>query len=63
MGQAEVQRTVVEDFASFAEELFEGDLAALVCQRVRARDVKAEGLGRVIALLEARERELEGDRK
>jgi BlaI family transcriptional regulator, penicillinase repressor len=63
VGQAEVQRSVVQDFASFADELFEGDLAALVCQLVRARDIKAEDLGRVIALLKARERELEGDRK
>jgi predicted transcriptional regulator len=62
IGQSEVQRSVVEDFASFAEELFEGDLAAMVCQLVRARDVKAEDLGRVIALLKARERELEGER-
>jgi len=63
VGQAEIQRSVVQDFASFADELFEGDLAALVCQLVRAREVKAEDLGRVIALLKARERELEGDRK
>jgi predicted transcriptional regulator len=63
VGQSEVQRSVVEDFASFADELFEGDLAALVCQLVRARDIKAEDLGRVIALLKARERELEGERK
>ena len=63
VGQSEVQRSVVEDFASFADELFEGDLAAMVCQLVRARDVKAEDLGRVIALLKARERELEGESK
>jgi predicted transcriptional regulator len=63
VGQAEVQRSIVEGFASFADELFEGDVAALVCQLVRARDVKAEDLGRVIALLKARERELEGERK
>ena len=63
VGQSEVQRSVVEDFASFADELFEGDLAAMVCQMVRARDVKAEDLGRVIALLKARERELEGESK
>jgi len=60
VGLAEIQQDFVEHCAAVGEELFEGDLAALVCRLVRARDVSAEGLARVIALLEARGRELEG---
>jgi predicted transcriptional regulator len=58
--QVSVQRSVVENFASYTDALFEGDLASLVCQLVRARDVDASDLERVIALLKARERNAEG---
>ena len=60
VGMAEFQQDFVERFASVGEELFEGDLAALVCRLMRVRDVNAVGLARVIELLKARERELEG---
>jgi predicted transcriptional regulator len=60
VGMAEFQQDFVERFASVGEELFEGDLAALVCRLMRVRDVNAEGLARMIELLKARERELEG---
>ena len=59
---AEIRRSVVEDFASVTDDLFQGDVAALVCQLIKARDVKPEDLARVIALLKERERELGGER-
>src|SRR5262245_24215128 len=58
--QAQVQRSFVEGFASRAEELFEGGVAELVCQLVRAGDVNGKDLARVIELLAAREREMGG---
>jgi len=57
--QEDIRRTVTADFVSFADELFEGDMAAVVCQLVRVRDLKANDVARVIALLQAREREME----
>jgi predicted transcriptional regulator len=60
VGLEEVRRDFVEHLVSVGEELFEGDLAALVCRLVRVRDVNAEGLARVIELLRQREREIEG---
>jgi predicted transcriptional regulator len=62
VGLEEIQRDFVEHLVSVGEELFEGDLAALVCRLVRVRDVNAEGLARVIELLRQREREIEGVR-
>jgi len=57
--KADMQRSLVADLATLADRLFEGDVAALVCQLVQTRDANAKDLGRVIALLQARERELE----
>jgi predicted transcriptional regulator len=62
LGRAEAQRSFVENCASYADSLFEGDVTELVCQLLRARDVNARDLARVIDLLKARERELEGER-
>jgi predicted transcriptional regulator len=60
VGRAEARQSFVEEVATFADELFDGDTAALVCQLVQARDVSSGDLAEMIALLQARERELEG---
>lgn len=55
-----LRHSIMGDLASLADELFEGDTAALVCQLINARDMNADDLARVIALLQVRHRELEG---
>jgi predicted transcriptional regulator len=60
VGREEIRRDFVEHLATVGEELFEGDMAALVCRLVRVRDVNSKGLARVIELLQEREREIEG---
>src|SRR5262245_28316992 len=57
--RAEVRRSIVGGLASLADDLYEGDTAALVCQLIRARDMNAHDLARVITLLQERHRELE----
>jgi len=56
----DAQRFIVGDLASLADELFQGDTVALVCQLISARDLSAKDLARVIALLQERQREMEG---
>ncbi|MEZ6017627.1 MAG: BlaI/MecI/CopY family transcriptional regulator [Planctomycetota bacterium] len=51
-----VRRTVDE----VAEQVFEGDVAAFAAQLLRRGDVNQGDLDRIRALIEARERELEG---
>lgn len=58
--EAEVRRSMVDEFSGLAEDLFRGDVAALVSHLLTARDVAPDDLARVKALIEARERELEG---
>ena len=57
---AEARRRFAADVVTIADDLFQGDLAELVCQLVRARDFDEEELARVMALLGSRERAREG---
>ena len=58
--EAQVRRSVVADFASLAGRLFEGDVATMVSHLLTARDVEAEDLERIRAVVAAREAELKG---
>ena len=58
--EAQVRRSVVADFASLAGRLFEGDVATMVSHLLTARDVEAEDLERIKAVVAAREAELKG---
>ena len=55
--EQEMQRHMVADISSLADDLFAGDVAALVSHLLTARDVAPEELARVKALIEAKERE------
>ena len=55
-----VRSSVVDEFSGLAGELFRGDVAALVSHLLTAQDVAPDDLARVRALIEARERELQG---
>ena len=58
--EAQVRRSVVADFATLAGRLFEGDVATMVSHLLTARDVEAEDLERIKAVVAAREAELKG---
>ncbi|MGH9160024.1 MAG: BlaI/MecI/CopY family transcriptional regulator [Vicinamibacteraceae bacterium] len=58
VSEADVKRSMVGQFAELADELFQGDVAALVSHLLTAQDVAPGDLARVRALIEAREREL-----
>lgn len=58
VSEQEVRRVMVREFTELADELFRGDVAALVSQLLTARDVEPEDLARVKAMIEAKEREL-----
>ncbi len=53
-----VRDAVVREFTELADELFRGDVAALVSQLLTARDVEPEDLARVKEMIAAKEREL-----
>jgi BlaI family transcriptional regulator, penicillinase repressor len=55
-----VRSSVVDELGGLAGELFRGDVAALVSHLLTAQEVAPGDLARVRALIEARERELEG---
>ena len=55
-----VRSSVVDEFSGLAGELFRGDVAALVSHLLTAQDVAPDDLARVRALIEAKERELQG---
>jgi predicted transcriptional regulator len=55
--EAELNRSMV---AELADRLFPGDVTELVHHLLRARDVAPGDLARIKALIEARERELDG---
>lgn len=58
--EPEVRQTMVQGLTTLADDLFDGDVAALVSHLLTARDVNRDDLARVKALIEARERELRG---
>lgn len=60
VSEGTVRRSLVHEFTELADELFRGDMAALVSHLLTAGEVEAEDLARVRALIEAKERELEG---
>ena len=55
--EQDMQRHMVADISSLADDLFDGDVAALVSHLLTARDVAPAELARVKALIEAKERE------
>jgi predicted transcriptional regulator len=57
VSEPEMQRTMVAELGSLADDLFDGDVAALVSHLLTSRDIGAADLARVKALIEARERE------
>lgn len=57
---AQVRRSIVADFASLAGRLFEGDVATMVSHLLTAKDVEAEDLERIKAVIAQREAELKG---
>lgn len=60
VSEQEVRRSMVDEFSDIAEELFRGDVAALVSHLLTARDVAPHDLARVKELIEEKERELKG---
>ena len=58
--EAQVRRSVVADFTALAGRLFEGDVATMVSHLLTARDVEADDLERIKAVVAAREAELKG---
>ena len=60
--EQEVRRSAVEGIREFADDLFRGDVVALVSHLLTASDVDPADLARVKALIEAKERELKGER-
>ena len=57
VSEEEAHRSMVEEVT---DRLFEGDVPAMVNQLLRARDLVPGDLARIRALLEERERELDG---
>ena len=55
-----VRNSLLDQFSGLAGEIFRGDVAALVSHLLTAGDVAPDDLAKVRALIEARERELEG---
>ena len=60
VSEAQVRRSVVAEFASLAGRLFEGDVATMVSHLLTTKDVEAEDLERIKAVVAAREAELKG---
>jgi predicted transcriptional regulator len=58
--EPDVRRTMIEDFWSLSDDLFDGDVAAIMSHLLTASDVDQSELARVKALIEAKERELRG---
>ncbi len=58
--EPEVQQSMVAELTALADDLFDGDVAALVSHLLTNRDVNREDLARMKTLIEARERELRG---
>ena len=58
--EAQVRRSVVADFATLAGRLFEGDVATMVSHLLTARDVEADDLERIKAVVAAREADQNG---
>lgn len=56
-----VQRSMVAEMGEVADRLFAGDVADLVATLLSERDVDADDLARVKAMIEAREAELRGE--
>lgn len=61
--EPEVRRSMVREFRSLADDLFDGDVAELVSHLLTTRDVNRRDLARVKALIAAKERELRGRKR
>lgn len=55
-----VRDSMLDQFSGIVGEIFRGDVAALVSHLLTARDMAPDDLARLRALIEAKERELEG---
>jgi predicted transcriptional regulator len=60
VSESEVQRSIVEGLTHLADDLLDGDVAALVSHLLTSRDVHPDDLARVKTLIENKERELRG---
>jgi predicted transcriptional regulator len=58
--EPDARRSMIEDFWSRSDALFDGDVAAIMSHLLSASDVDQAELARVKALIEAKERELRG---
>jgi len=59
----QVRHSIVGEFAGLTERLFAGDVASLVSQLLRARDVDPDDLARAREIIAQREQELRDGRK
>jgi len=59
--EPEVRRSMVEDFRSLTDDLFDGDVATIMSHLLSAREVDQGELARIKALIEAKQRELRGE--
>jgi len=58
--EPDVRRSMIADFSSLTDDLFDGDVAAIMSHLLTARDVDQGELARIKALIEAKQRELGG---
>lgn len=58
VGEVEVRRSIVSEFAGLTQRLFSGDVAGLVSQLLNAREVEPEDLERVRAIIDEKARQL-----
>lgn len=58
--EPDARRSMIEDFWSRSDALFDGDVASIMSHLLSASDVDQAELARVKALIEAKERELRG---
>lgn len=58
--EPDVRRSMIADVSSLTDDLFDGDVAAIMSHLLTARDVDQGELARIKALIEAKQRELGG---
>jgi predicted transcriptional regulator len=58
--EPDVRRSMIADVSSITDDLFDGDVAAIMSHLLTARDVDQSELARIKALIEAKQRELGG---
>lgn len=58
--EGQVRRSVMAEFSDLAGRLFEGDVTEMVSHLLREREVEADDIARLKALIAEREREMKG---